>query len=43
MRKYHMAGQEERNILHAVKRGKADWTGFILLGDCLGKHVVDER
>jgi len=38
-----MAGQEERNILHAVKRGKADWIGYILHGDCLVKHVIDER
>jgi hypothetical protein len=43
MKKYHVAVQEERNILHAVKRGKADWTGHILRGNCLVKHIIDER
>jgi len=41
MKKYHMAGQEERNVLHAVKSGKVDWTGYILRGNWLVKHVID--
>jgi hypothetical protein len=27
--------KEERNIVHTVKRGKADWIGHILRGNCL--------
>jgi hypothetical protein len=43
MKKYHMAGQEERNILHALKSESADWSGYILRGNCLVRHVIDER
>jgi hypothetical protein len=31
----------ERNILHTVKRRKADWTGHILRRNCLLKHVIE--
>ena len=30
----------ERNIIHTVKRGKANWIGQILHGNSLLKHVV---
>jgi hypothetical protein len=32
--------REERNILHAIKRRKADSIGHILCRDCLLKHVI---
>jgi hypothetical protein len=35
--------QEERNILHAIKRTKADWIGHILCINCLLKHVIEEK
>jgi hypothetical protein len=31
---------EERNILHAIKRRKANWFGHILRLNCLLKHVI---
>jgi hypothetical protein len=33
--------KEERNILHTVKRRKANWIGHILRRDCLLKHVIE--
>jgi hypothetical protein len=33
--------KEERNILHTVKRRKADWIGHILRRNCLIKHVSE--
>jgi hypothetical protein len=35
--------KEEGNILHTVKRRKANWIGHILRGNCLVKHVVEEK
>jgi hypothetical protein len=35
--------KEERNILHTVKRSKANWTGHILRRNCLLKHVIDGK
>jgi hypothetical protein len=32
--------KEERNIIHTVKRRKADWIGCILCRNCLLKHVI---
>jgi hypothetical protein len=32
--------KEERNILHTIKRRKADWIGHILHRNCLLKHVI---
>jgi len=34
---------EERNILHTIKRGHANWIGHILHKTCLIKHVTDEE
>jgi hypothetical protein len=31
---------EERNIVHTVKRRKANWIGHILRRNCLLKHVI---
>jgi hypothetical protein len=35
--------KEERNIIHTVKRRKADWIGHILRGNCLLKHVIEGK
>jgi hypothetical protein len=35
--------KEERNILHAVKRWKANWIGHILSIRCLLKHVIEGK
>ena len=34
--------KEERNILHTMKRRKADWIGYILRRNCLLKHIIEE-
>jgi hypothetical protein len=33
--------KEERNILHTVKRRKANWIGHILRRNCVLKHVIE--
>jgi hypothetical protein len=33
--------KEKRNILHTIKRRKANWIGRILRRNCLLKHVID--
>jgi hypothetical protein len=33
--------KEESNILHTIKRCKANWIGHILRGDCLLKDVIE--
>jgi hypothetical protein len=35
--------KEERNILHTIKRRKANWLGHILRRNCLLKHVIEEK
>jgi hypothetical protein len=35
--------KEERNILHTIKRRKANWIGHILLRNCLLKHVMEGK
>jgi len=32
--------KEEKNILNAISRRKANWTGHILRKSCLLKHVI---
>ena len=32
---------KERNVVHTVKRRKANWIGHILCRNCLLKHVVE--
>jgi hypothetical protein len=34
---------EERNILHTIKRRKANWIGHILLRNSLLKHVIEGK
>jgi hypothetical protein len=36
-------GNEEGNIVHRVKRKKANWIGNILRRNCLLKHVIWEK
>jgi hypothetical protein len=35
--------KEERNILHTIKRRKANWIGHVLRRNCLLKHVIEGR
>jgi len=35
--------KEEKNILHAVKRRKANWIGHISCRNCLLIHVVEGK
>ena len=35
--------KEERNILHTIKRKKANWIGHILRKNCLLKQLLKER
>jgi hypothetical protein len=35
--------KEDRNILHAVKRRKADWIGHILRRNCLPKYFIERK
>ena len=35
--------EEERNILHPMKRRKANWIGHILRRNCFLKHVLNRR
>jgi len=32
--------KKERNILHTVKRRKANWIGHILCRNCLLRHII---
>jgi hypothetical protein len=34
---------EERNILHTIKRRKANWISHILRRNCLLKHVIEGK
>jgi hypothetical protein len=35
--------KEERNILHTIKKRKANWIGHILRRNCLLKHVIEGK
>jgi hypothetical protein len=35
--------KEERNIVHTVKKRKANWIGHILRRNCLLKHVIEGK
>jgi hypothetical protein len=35
--------KEGRNILHTIKRRKANWIGHMLCGNCLLKHVIEGK
>jgi hypothetical protein len=34
---------EERNIIHTIKRRKANWIGHIWLRNCLLKHDIEGK
>jgi hypothetical protein len=34
---------EERNILHTIKRRKVNWIGHVLHTNCLLKHIIDGK
>ena len=34
---------EQRNILHAIRKRKANWIGHILRGNCLLKQVIEGK
>jgi hypothetical protein len=35
--------EEERNIVHTIKRRKANWIGHILRRNCLLKHIIEGK
>jgi hypothetical protein len=35
--------KKERNIVHTIKRRKANWIGHILRRNCLLKHVIEGK
>ena len=35
--------KEERNILHKIKRRKANWIGYTLRSNCLLKHFIEGK
>jgi hypothetical protein len=35
--------KENRNVLHIIKRKKANWIGHILRGNWLLKHVIEGK
>ena len=34
---------EQRNILHEIRKWKANWIGYILRRNCLLKHVIEGK
>ena len=34
---------EQRNILHEIRKRKANWVGHILRGNCLLKQVIEGK
>jgi hypothetical protein len=43
VKKYYKESKEEKNILQAIKRRKANWIGHVLRRNCILKHVVEEK
>jgi len=35
--------KEESNVVHTIRRRKANWIGNIWRGHCLLKHIIEER
>jgi hypothetical protein len=35
--------KEERNVLHTIKRRKANWISQILRRNCLLKHIIEGK
>jgi len=38
-----LRGKEQRNILHEIRKGKANWIGHILCGNCLLQRVIEGK
>jgi hypothetical protein len=38
-----LQANEQRNILHAIRKVKANWIGNILRINCLLKHVIEGK
>ena len=34
---------EQRNIIHAIRKRKANWIGHILRGNCLIKQLIEGK
>jgi hypothetical protein len=34
---------KESNILHTIRRRKANWIGHILYGNCLLRHIIEGK
>jgi hypothetical protein len=39
MKKYYLRVKEQRNILHEIRKRKANWIGYILRRNCLLQRV----
>jgi hypothetical protein len=35
--------KDERDILHTIKQGEANWIGYILRRNCFLKHVIEGK
>jgi hypothetical protein len=35
--------KEQRNVLHEIRKGKADWIGHILHRNCLLQQVIEGK
>jgi hypothetical protein len=35
--------KEKRNMLHTIKRRKANWIGHVLRRNCLVKHIIEGK
>jgi hypothetical protein len=35
--------KEKRNIVHTIKRRKANWIGHVLCRNCLLKHIIEGK
>jgi hypothetical protein len=36
-----LRGEEQRNILHGIRKRKANWIGYILRRSCLLQQVIE--
>jgi len=43
MKKCYLRVNEQRNILHEIRKRKANWIGHILSRNCLLKQVIEGK
>jgi hypothetical protein len=43
MKKYYLRVNKQRNILHEIRKRKANWIGHFLCRNCLLQHVIEGR